>query len=90
MESDAEIVRSVEEFGRFLIAPDAAEMLSPVGADETARGPGFVVVDLVGTPESDVLRWRALLEQSLPSLPCVTVAIGPGPGEAWSAEWHSW
>jgi len=75
-------VRSIESFGRFLIAPDAPERLSAVGVDEADRGPGVVVVDLAAASADEVSRWRERLQQSLPTLPCVTVAIGPGQSEA--------
>jgi enoyl-CoA hydratase len=55
---------------RFLIAPDAAERLSPLD------GPGVLILDLVASRAAPTDDDHALLLETLPTLPCVTIAIG--------------
>jgi enoyl-CoA hydratase/carnithine racemase len=67
------------ELGRFLIAPDAVERLSPV------LGPGSLILDLDATSEAEARHWRAALVEPLAWLPCVTIAIdgtSEGPNDA--------
>jgi enoyl-CoA hydratase len=67
---------SVDELGRFLIAPDAGEQLSPVS------GPGVLILDLAASTRAQVDRWQSMLLDQLPVLPCVTIAIDTeAPGE---------
>lgn len=66
---------TIEALGRFLIAPDAGERLSPVGAAPSDRGPGIVVVDLTRSGDDEARDWGRALEEALPILPCVTIAI---------------
>jgi enoyl-CoA hydratase/carnithine racemase len=68
---------SAAELGRFLIAPDGAERLSPM------LGPGVVILDLIATSDAEAGDWRETLIEALGWLPCVTIAIaGTGPGDA--------
>ena len=60
---------TVAELGRFLIAPDAGEQLSPIA------GPGVLVLDLAASTSAQANTWRAALLEELPLLPCVTIAI---------------
>lgn len=60
---------SVAELGRFLIAPDASEQLSPI------EGPGVMVLDLAASTSAQVDAWGDSLLEQLPVLPCVTIAI---------------
>jgi len=57
------------ELGRFLIAPDAGEQLSPID------GPGVLVLDLAASSSAQANAWRGALLEQLPVLPCVTIAI---------------
>ena len=66
------------ELSRFLIAPDAAEGLSPM------LGRGYAILDLVASAADETLASRDALLEALPSLPCVTIAIadeGDGPAK---------
>ena len=63
---------TIPEVGRFLIAPDAGESLSPVG---DAPGPGVLVVDLDAVSSAEAEPWRLSLLEQLPVLPCVSIAI---------------
>ena len=72
---------SAAEFGELLVAPDAAEQLSPI------EGPGCVVLDLSTSTRTSSGSARERLHSQLPTLPCVTVALlGDGdvgsPGES--------
>jgi hypothetical protein len=60
---------SPSELGRLLVAPYAVEELSPLS------GPGFVVLDLSKTSESEASLWQAALLDRLKILPCITIAI---------------
>lgn len=64
------------EWGRFLIAPDAGEQLSPIA------GPGVLVLDLAASTPAEANSWLAALLEHLPMLPCVTIAIEGDPGDA--------
>jgi enoyl-CoA hydratase/carnithine racemase len=57
------------ELSRFLIAPDAAEHLSPM------LGCGYAVLDLNASSEGEARASRDALLEALPALPCVTIAI---------------
>jgi enoyl-CoA hydratase/carnithine racemase len=60
---------SAAELGRFLIAPDAGEQLSPLA------GPGALVLDLAATSSAQAEQWGGPLLDQLRELPCVTIAI---------------
>lgn len=62
------------EFLRFLIAPDAAERLSPA-----AGGPGVLVLDLGESSRDESDAAASSILEVLPTLPCVTIAIGRDP-----------
>lgn len=68
------------ELGRFLAAPAAAEQLSPID------GPGVLILDLASSRDESTADWRAPLLESLPTLPCVTIAIEGDPEDASSRE----
>jgi enoyl-CoA hydratase/carnithine racemase len=67
----------LSEFGRFLIAPDAAERLSPVGASDETQGPGALVLDLSNAGPEETATWGDSVLEHLPILPCVTIALAP-------------
>lgn len=69
---------TVDVLGRFLIAPDAGERLSPLGEVAAERGPGVVVLDLASSKEEDAVTWLSSLSVALPILPCVTISIEAG------------
>jgi enoyl-CoA hydratase/carnithine racemase len=60
---------TADELGRFLIAPDAAEQLSPVS------GAGVVLLDLAASGPDSIERWSVSLLAELPILPAVTIAL---------------
>jgi len=60
---------SASELAEYLIIPDAAERLSPVG------GPGYLILDLSGWTSRLSVRDRSRLAAALPELPCVTIAL---------------
>ncbi len=64
------------ELIRFLIAPDAAESLSPA-----TEGPGALVLDLSSIPPDAARLAEAELISQLPILPCVTIALGADPDD---------
>lgn len=63
---------TIPALGRFLIASDAGETLSPIGP---APGPGALVLDLAGASAEEAEPWRPMLLEQLPILPCVTIAL---------------
>ena len=69
---------TVDVLGRFLIAPDAGERLSPLGETDAERGPGAIVLDLASSKEDDAVTWLPSLLAALPVLSCVTIAIEAG------------
>jgi enoyl-CoA hydratase/carnithine racemase len=73
---------TIPVLGRFLIAPDAGELLSPVGE---FPGPGALVLDLEGASAGDAAPWIPALLDQLPTLPCVTIALGGSPHEVAQA-----
>jgi enoyl-CoA hydratase len=80
LNSDRGKIWSVAELGRFLVAPDAGEQLSPI------EGPGALVLDLAASSNVEAGPWRNTLLDQLPVLPCVTIAIEDGSSEASSHE----
>jgi len=79
---------TIAALARFLIAPDAGEQLSPIGAlegqgeGEGVRGPGAIVLDLAASSADEVTRFGPTLLEELPILPCVTIAVGAAAGTA--------
>ncbi len=71
---------TIEELGRFLIAPDAGERLAPLGPQggEGARGPGAIILDLTTARPEQIARFGPALFEQLPILPAVTIAVESG------------
>jgi enoyl-CoA hydratase len=67
-------VLSAAELDRALRVPDAGEEFSPVG------GPGTLVLDLERSAEEGAPASLARVLAALPSLPCVTIALGRASG----------